>query len=113
MNLILIQCVLYADAFVDAGPSDGLVRSPLHGSTRSVTTNRTGLLLRALLPHYQILQLQGVWHFKVIHIEKNVIVCLCLFPLLFKSFHCASWCFTDLKVLLSSDDSSGGPAGKV
>lgn len=33
-----------ADAIVDAGPSDGLVRGPLPGSAGPVRANRTGLL---------------------------------------------------------------------
>lgn len=57
------MCVFAADAFVDAGPSDGLVRRPLHGRTRPLRTHRTGLLLRTLLAHNQILQLQGEGRF--------------------------------------------------
>lgn len=56
---VCVVCVLCADAIVDAGPSDGLVRQPLHGGTCPVRNSRTGLLLRALLTYYQILQLQG------------------------------------------------------
>lgn len=56
-------CVLCADAFVDAGASDGLVCRPLHGGTRPVRTNRAGLLFWTFLTHHEILQLQGAWRF--------------------------------------------------
>lgn len=68
-------CVVCVDAFVDAGPSNGLVRRPLHGGTGPVRADRTGLLLRTLLTHYQILQLQGAWHFlAVIWIITNMLI---------------------------------------
>lgn len=56
---IYIVCVC-SDAFVDSGPSDGLVRRPLHGGTCSLGTSGTGLLLWTLLTHNEVLQLQGV-----------------------------------------------------